>query len=880
MVKVPLSTYRVQVSPDFDFDQTAAIVDYLAELGISHLYASPYLQAVPGSSHGYNIVDPTKVNREIGGSQGHLRLCQTLQDKGLSQILDIVPNHMDISNPENIWWWDVLENGFSSLYLDFFDLYRDISEQQDDKKILLPILGNHYGQAIKAGDIGLRYDEGFLRVQYLDNALPVDLRSLVPLLNQVSERLKTDELFFLVEAIRNLLLPVREKDSRKVRHRNKEVIKYKLFILFQKYPEIVSALEEIVNNINKNFNLLDNFLEQQNYRLVYWRTAASNTSYRRFFDINNMIGLRQEEEEVFEATHILVLNWLKTGLLDGLRIDHPDGLSDPEEYFNRLRKASPHAWIVAEKILHFEETIPSTWPVQGTTGYDFMNLVLGLFINPEAKWSLTEIYKKFTGQVVDYSDLVRLKKHQVMEELFSGDIGHLTGLFRQICLSHPFYKDYQPDEIDQVLRELIACFTVYRIYIRIKHLSLRTEEQKMLNKAVQTAKLNRPGLSPELFDLVCSLLSGSVSSKTEKEFIMRFQQITPAITAKGIEDTAFYCYNRFVALNEVGGEPSRFGNSLQTFHQTVSQTARLRPYTMLSTSTHDSKRSEDVRARLAVLSEIPDKWSEMVFYWTETNQQYKKESLPDSNTEYLLYQTLVGAWPIDKDRLKQYLEKAVREAKVYTSWIDPDSAYEKQLFNFIDSLLEDRRFCHELEEFVQPLIKPGRINSLAQTLIKLTAPGVPDIYQGSELWDLSLVDPDNRRPVDFDFRRELLKKIRACSPEEILDRMEEGAPKLWVTYQGLQLRKRWPQIFKSGNYSFLSVGGAKADQVIGFSRDDQVVTIAPRLVYSLGQGWGETWLDLSPGCWKNILTSDHLKGGQVRISQLLARFPVALLVRE
>lgn len=881
MSNVPRATYRLQFHPGFTFDDAAGLVDYLAVLGVSHLYASPYLQASPGSTHGYDVVDPGRVNEELGGVGGHHRLCRELQERDLGQVLDIVPNHMAITGPENAWWWDVLENGPSSPYAAYFDVDWNPPESRLSNSILIPILGDRYGRCVESGEIRLRHERGRFFVQYYDHWLPVAPRSLVDVLDRAAERCGSDELAFISDSFRHLpLSPAVDRTINQRRHRNKEVVQSQFLRLLEESPGASAAVSAIVEEVNASADQLDAILEEQNYRLTFWRTATQDLGYRRFFDVNTLVGLRIEEEKVFADTHRLILKWLQEGVLAGIRIDHPDGLRDPEQYLRRLREAAPEAWIVVEKILHPGEHLPTTWPVQGTTGYDFLNVVGGLFIDPAGEAPLTDFYEEFTGEASDYDAVVREKKHQVMLELLAGDLNRLTELMIQICERSRHYRDYTRFEVNEALRQLIACLPVYRSYVRPETGQVREEDRKTISDSVEAAKTAQPELDPELFDFLRDLLFLEHKGPLDTEFVVRFQQVTGPVTAKGVEDTAFYCFNRFVALNEVGGDPSQFGVEPDSFHKSMSRRAALCPHSMLATSTHDTKRSEDVRARLAVLSEIPEAWAEAVRRWSFHNERHRMDAVPDRNTEYLLYQTLIGTWPIENGRVLAFMEKAAREAKTHTSWTRPDEAYEERLIGFIEAVLEDLVFRSDLEGFVAPLIYPGRINALSQVLIKLTAPGVPDLYQGTELWDLSLVDPDNRRPVDFEVRRRLLDEMRALTPKEIMARMDEGLPKLWIVYQALGLRKRHPDIFRSGTYSPIPAHGEKQHHLVAYSRGNDVVTIVPRLVLSLQHEWSDTEVELPTGHWVNVLTGECVAREMVMVHDLLETFPVALLSRE
>jgi (1->4)-alpha-D-glucan 1-alpha-D-glucosylmutase len=624
---------------------------------------------------------------------------------------------------------------------------------------------------------------------------------------------------------------------------------------------------------------LDLLINRQNYRLAFWRAASSSLGYRRFFDINELVGLRVEESEVFQAVHALPVAWVQKGLVQGLRIDHPDGLWDPTEYFHRLREACPDAWIVAEKILELGEKLPADWRVAGTTGYDFLNLVGGLFIDPKGEDGLTRIYENFTGEKNSFGDLVRVCKRQVLEELLGSEIRRLTSLFGDICEQRRRYRDYTRQELRAALCETAVCFPVYRSYVSASANVVRSEDECHVKKAIEDAGAQRADLDPELFRFLEDLLLLRVSGPRENELAIRFQQLTGPTMAKGVEDTAFYRFHRLIALNEVGGDPSCFGISPEQFHEACAAARTQRPLALLASTTHDTKRSEDVRARLALLSEIPEWWADAVRRWADHNDRHRHGEAPDRNTEYLFYQTLVGAWPIDLTRTTAYMEKAVREAKVYTSWLMQNESYESNLGHFIKAVLKDETFRADLEGFVSDLVAPGRVNSLAQTLIKLTAPGVPDIYQGTELWDLSLVDPDNRRPVDFSLRRRLLNESVRLSPEELLARMDEGLPKLWIIRQTLHLRQRHPELFgPEAQYRPLYAWGAKDDHVVAFLRGERVIAVAPRFVMRLGADWMDTMLELPSGQWHNILTGDEVAGGAVLLRNLLARFPVGLWV--
>ncbi|MFO7974951.1 MAG: malto-oligosyltrehalose synthase, partial [Candidatus Hydrogenedentota bacterium] len=733
-----IATYRVQLQPEFGFAEAADLVSYLADLGISHFYSSPYLQAAAGSVHGYDVVDPTRINRELGGESAHTRLCETLQSAGLGQLLDVVPNHMAIAGKQNPWWWDVLENGPSSLYATYFDVDWDASENRWPNKVLLAVLGDHYGRVLEDGQLQLAHEQGVFTLHYHEHVFPLDPSSLAEPLARAAETCGSELVAFLAESHARLPRPtVTARQAVERRHRDKAVLLDLLARLCRENPAIEKALQSEVKRLNRNPDALDALIELQNYRLAFWRTASRDLGYRRFFDIKDLAGLRVEDLEVFQASHALPIRLVRKGWVHGLRIDHPDGLREPAEYFHRLRQTCPETWLVAEKILEPGEKLPSDWPIAGTTGYDFLNLVMGLFIDPENEDKLTRIYEEFIGEETDFSELARTSKRLVLTELLGSELNRLTSLFVDICERHRRHRDYTRYELREALCETAVCFPVYRSYVRASRGAVSKDDETVVSRAVEEAKVENPDLDPELFRFLGEVLLLRVPGTLEGELAMRFQQLTSPAMAKGLEDTAFYRYHRLTALNEVGGDPSHFGNSIEQFHQANIERQERYPLAMLASTTHDTKRSEGVRARLALLSEIPERWADTVRAWAVHNERHRNEDVPDRNSEYLFYQTLVGAWPISLERMTAYMEKSVREAKVHTRWTQQDEAYETGLRDFIKAVMTDEAFRAKLEGFVNDLIPPGRINSLAQTLLKLTAPGVPDIYQGTELWNLS-----------------------------------------------------------------------------------------------------------------------------------------------
>jgi (1->4)-alpha-D-glucan 1-alpha-D-glucosylmutase len=886
----PAATYRLQMRPEFGFRAATEILPYLSDLGISHVYTSPYLQAARGSTHGYDVVDPTRINAELGGEKGHELFCRAMKKYSLSHIVDLVPNHMAILGPQNPWWWDVLENGPSSQYAVFFDVDWESSEDRWPDKVLLPVLGDHYGRILEAGELSLVFENNCFTIHYHEHSFPVDISSLGGLLGSAARSCGSDVLGFIADSCERMPRPT--ATSRKAirrRHRDKTVI-VKLLFTLQKEEKIQKAISAEVKKVNQDHEALDALIDRQNYRLALWRTAGRDLGYRRFFDINELAGLRVEDKEVFMATHALPLKWFKEKKVQGFRIDHPDGLRDPAAYFRRLRKHCPGAWILVEKILEQGEEIPADWPVQGTTGYDFLNLAGGLFIDPQGEKPLTGFYSSFIKAETDYVHLVNQCKHQVIVDSLGSDLNRLTALFVSVCEKHRRHRDYTRDELHNVLLHAAVAFPVYRSYVRTEQ-DRKTEagqitvvsdtDRRFIRQATAGAGEMNPDIDRELLSFLEKILLLEIPGELEQELAMRFQQFTGPAMAKGVEDTAFYRFNRLLCLNEVGGDPGTFGVTPDDFHKQGAKAQEKYPLSMLAGTTHDTKRGEDVRARLALISEIPGKWVRTVKNWFKTNKKYWRKNSPDPDMEYFIYQTLAGTWPINHERLHIYLEKAMREAKVHTSWTSPDQQYEQGVQDFGKSLLEDKDFCAEMDSFLTPLIPAGRINSLSQTLLRLTFPGVPDIYQGGELWDMSLVDPDNRRPVDFDLRQRLLAELPGLSIQEIMDRMEEGLPKLWLIRQALELRSRLPDVFGArSSYHPLQATGKKSGHVIAFMRGKEVVSVVPRLLLSLNNNWQKTALDLPPGSWRNVLTKEMTIKGTVSISRLLSGFPVALLVRS
>ena len=807
----------MQLSKAFPFAAAAGCADYLAGLGVSHLYCSPVLQAAPGSTHGYDVVDPTRINEELGGEAGFRSMVAALRERGIGVLLDIVPNHMATSGRASPWWWDILKSGRASRYAGYFDIDWEPAIWTVKGKVLLGVLDDRYGRELEAGRLTLERQGAEAVVRYHDHVFPVA-------------------------------------------------------------PESLEGVD--VDAVAKDADAFDSLLRRQHYRLSYWRTAQEELNYRRFFTIDTLIGLRVELDQVLEDSHRLVFDLVADGSVSGLRVDHVDGLRAPQAYLDKLRAAAPGAYVVVEKILEHGEELPESFSVQGTTGYDFMAHVDGLFVDAQNEEAMTALYHAYTGEPHRYADVVRTSKHENMTTELSPDLERLASLLVDICERYRLQRDRTRRELKEAIQEVAAALSVYRIYVRPDAASVA--DRARVAAAVVEATHRRPDIDAELLTFLGELMLMQHEGEKESEFAARFQQFTPAVMAKGVEDTAFYRYNRLISLNEVGCDPGMFGRPVEAFHEFCLRIATTWPATMLTLSTHDTKRSADVRARLHLLSEMPAEWDTAVRRWAEHNDPYRSQGYPDRSLEYVMYQTLVGAWPIDAARLTQFLVKAAREANVHTSWTNPVPAYEDAIVQFAANVMADAEFMGDVQAFMgrTQIVPLGRITSLAQTALLLTCPGVPDLYQGSELWDLSLVDPDNRRPVDFELRRRLLAETASLRAAEVMARSDEGAPKLWLISHLLERRRATPEVFHSQTYSPLDAAGAKARHVVAFARD-RLVVVVPRLLAGLGASWADTAIELPSGDWEDVLTgAHHAGGGAVGLSGLLGGFPVAVLVRS
>ncbi len=965
----PLATYRLQFSGAFTFDDAARVVPYLAALGISHIYASPYLKARAGSRHGYDVVDHNALDPEIGDEARFAAFSGSLRRHGLGQILDFVPNHMGIGRADNAWWLDVLEWGEGSPFAEYFDIDWTPAKRELKGKVLLPFLGDHYGTVLEAGQIKLSFDEGegSFSVWYYEHRFPVTPGTYTLILTEARKRLPAGadaasdalvELELVIAGFRDLRRQARSPRQRTAQRAKARRLLHQLRELAGSRAEIKPAIAAAVAGFNgdagrpASFARLHRLLQEQHYRLAFWRVAAEEINYRRFFQINDLAGIRVEVPGVFDTAHRLVLRLVAEGHVHGLRIDHVDGLFDPRAYLVRLQARIGEAlsaaesvvpgaaggvgfYIVIEKILAHHERLRDDWPIAGTTGYDFLNKLNGLFVDAAGESLMTRTYDRFIGGGPTFETITYEGKKQAMDLELASELRVLANEFNRLTETSWLTRDHTLVGLRQALREVVACFPVYRTYIDRRAAS--AEDRRDIDWAVAHARRRSQRVDKSVFDFVYGVLTtdfargrrGPYNRAEVRRLAMKFQQYTGPVMAKGVEDTAFYRFNRLVSLNEVGGEPARFGTSVAAFHHHCQDQARRWPLGMLTTATHDTKRGEDVRQRINVLSDIASEWSRRVRRWGVLNRRRKSEvdgrAAPDANDEYLFYQTLVGVWPAEfgndgdldegavaslRDRLIAYMVKAVREAKAHSMWIDPDQAYEEALAGFIVRVLDVRRanpFLADFRAFHGRVAALGMLNGLAQTILKLTAPGVPDLYQGCELWDLSLVDPDNRRPVDFDLRSSLLERIRSDAGDggfgpSLLAHWSDGMVKLFVVWRLLGLRRERRETMQRGSYVPLEAAGVRADHLCAFIRshdEGDILVAVPRLMARLVSGVHphpvgvETWSDTTvvldgparPRAWINVLSGERIEAascsdGAPRLpaAELFGSFPGAVCV--
>jgi len=969
---IPIATYRLQFNSSFTFDRAAELVPYLHALGISHCYASPYLKARKGSPHGYDIVDHNRLNPEIGGEESFRKFVDVLHAQGMSQIFDLVPNHMGVGGSDNVWWLDILENGPASRYGAYFDIDWSPVRKETQGKVLLPVLGGRYGDVLENGELALVFDKkrGEFSVWYYEHRFPLDPATYPVILRYDLSRLtgrlgKEHPQFVEFQSIVNGFsqLPSRyETAAGKLERRRQQIehLKSRLADLYRRSPEaaqsIATGVEAIKGEKGKpqSFDILHNLLESQAYRLAYWRVAADEINYRRFFDINSLAGLRVEEPEVFDATHGLVLKMIAAGEVEGLRIDHPDGLYDPEGYLRRLSKkisvrspmgrgegkrkakAQPSCYIVVEKILASYERLPDSWPVHGSTGYEFGSAVNGLLVYGPAEQNFTALYDRFIGRRFNYEDLLYERKKLIIESRLSSELTVLANLLNKIAQANRHTRDFTLIGLRDALIEIAACFPVYRTYVCSKKVT--ANDCRYVDWALAQARKRNLAAEITIFDFVRAILLldedflGKAPLAVQgqaRQFAMKFQQYTAPVMAKALEDTTFYVYNRLLSLNEVGSDPKRFGLSVAAFHHANQERWRSWPHSMLTTSTHDAKRSEDVRARINVLTEMAAEWKECLKRWRRMNRGKKRRldsmRAPAANDEYLLYQTLAGVWPLEeldrkglesfRARMAQYFLKAIREAKIHTAWINTNREYEEAAIGFVRDILSDEGpnpFLEDMVAFKHRIARFGLYNSLSQLFLKLTSPGVPDIYQGSEIWDFALVDPDNRRPVDYQKRRTLLAGLQkefsdsVRTPEKVfslLKSMEDGRAKLYVLWKCLAVRNEFSDLFQEGDYVPLEVKGKFAEHLCAFARRHdamQLIVAVPRwFVHLLGDEgkfplgekvWADTLMEI-PGSNRELRCRDVFTDRRIvpreeegvaclRAAEVFTHFPVALLLCE
>ena len=869
---VTRSTYRLQLHGGFTFKDAAAVVPHLAALGVTHVYASPIFQAVPGSTHGYDVADPTRLNEELGGAGGFAALLDALRTAGLGLVVDIVPNHM-AADPVSPWWWDVLENGPSSVNAPIFDIDWYGGREGSSATVLVPILGDHYGRVLDAGEITIEREAGSCVVRYHEHRLPLSPSTLDDVLSPAARAAGSPVLAELAEEFAGLPA-ARATDSAAVseRHRRKDELRRALAELVDAEPEVAAAIDAELGRIGADPDRLDALLRRQNYRLARWQTATDEIDYRRFFTIEALVGVRVEDPAVFDATHAFVLELVRDGSINGLRVDHVDGLRDPTEYLERLAVATDGVPTVVEKILERGEELPS-WPVEGTTGYDFLARVDQLFVDRDHEEAMTQTYADTTGAEPDFDVVVLEAKRQIVDHELVAEVDRATELLGHVCEDHRRHRDHTRRELRAAVAELTASFDVYRTYWRPGH-DARPADLAVLERAASRAQASRPEIDPELLRFLTDLAGGRTTSPVEDDLALRLQQLSAPVMAKGVEDTAFYRYHRLIALNEVGNDPGTFGTSVDEFHEVTSREAERWPDAMLTLSTHDTKRSADVRSRLAVLAEEPEVWRHTVERWIESNARHWGGAEPDHNTEYLLYQTLLGAWPLDADRTTAFLLKAVREAKVHTSWTESDEGYEAHIEQFARGVLSDPSATGLIEQFLTDtdLVGRGRRTALARAALLLTSPGHPDLYQGGERWDLSLTDPDNRRPVDFDAAYHDLVAISGLSIDDVLRSDVASASKIWLTHRLLHLRAERPALFDGSGYEPIEVAGARSE-VVAFRRGSMVVIVSVRSTMPPASAA----LTLGGGPWRHVLDGRTIDGGTQKVNDLLASFPVAVL---
>lgn len=963
--RIPLATYRLQFNGQFTFAQATDVADFLAELGVSDCYCSPLFKAAPQSAHGYDVCSYDQLNPDLGTASDFERFAARLRQLGLGLLLDTVPNHMgaDSSNP---WWHDVLENGPASSYASWFDIDWQSERPGLTNKVLLPVLEDHYSKVLEAGKLQVAFDQRGFVVSYFERWFPLCPPSYICLLQEMLRVCSTRTPNSAARRDLELLIKsLRQPQSSSGSSPGQPSTTYALIANRAHLREcLAKALKQFNGASGKphSFDSLHALLQKQHYRLAFWRIAPEEINYRRFFDVTQLVSLRVERPDVFHATHRLIFEMLRDGRITGLRIDHPDGLWDPKTYLQRMQagasliraslskqislasqkdtaraNASPEPsaaplYIVVEKILTGDEPLPQYWPVDGTTGYDFLNRVNALFVSTANQSAFDQIYREFTGCETDFKTLVYKCKKKILESAFSGELRALAGRLKRIAAQTRYGQDFTLRQLETVLSAIIASFPVYRTYADETSTRLSEPETDYVLEASGLAGQRNPGINKAVLEFIRNLLLLETPEDCDergnelcRELVLKFQQLTGPVMAKGLEDTAFYKYNRLVSLNDVGGDPSSFGISFKDFQAWLDSQRAHWPNSLLATATHDTKRGEDLRARISVLSEMPKRWRQALQRWRKMNGRHKTAArgvmAPDANDEYLLYQTLLGAWPTEtgldalasfRQRVTSYMLKALKEAKTHTSWTDPDPAYESAITIFIQKLLDEsfsKQFLENFISFQRKVAFFGQFNSLSQLLIKITSPGVPDFYQGAELWDLNLVDPDNRGPVDFARRRQMLAELKSQWAGSRADQLallngllrnwRSGQIKLHLTWRALKFRREHPQLFQKGDYLPLNATGPAGEHVCASARvfeNQTCLSVVPRLVHTLVAGveraplgketWHNTQLILPAAKtgqqYRNVLTGERLTvnppGKALPLAEILRSFPVSLLV--
>jgi (1->4)-alpha-D-glucan 1-alpha-D-glucosylmutase len=964
-VYTPSATYRLQFNSSFTFEHATGLVEYLDELGISDIYASPFLMARPGSVHGYDVTNHAKFNPEIGDEESFVGLAQALEQRRMGLIADVVPNHMCISHSSNGWWWDVLENGPSSPFAHFFDIDWRPPKEELVNKVLLPVLGDQFGRALENQEIQIVFNEGQFQVAVYGAPLPLAPGTWTMILDPAAAKLRESlgashehvgEMESIITALGHLPGPTETDEARiRERQREREIVKRRLLGLLEASPEAGQAIQASLSDINGqrgepgSFDRLERLLGSEAYRLSFWRVAMDEINYRRFFDINDLAAIRVEDPEVFSAVHALLFDLVRRGYIRGLRVDHPDGLFEPEKYFRFLQDACkawnaagnghPQAnganrmfYVVAEKILTGHEPLRTDWAVEGTTGYGFLNLANGLFVDHTKEKAFHLLYRRFTGWAVAFDDLVCDSKRLILQVAMSSELNVLARKLDRISEQHRWSRDFTLESLRDALREVLAAFPVYRTYVRGDKMEVDPQDRRQVTTAIREAKRRNPAISESVFDFIQSVLllerPSGVDDRQQAErqlFVMRFQQLSSPVMAKGVEDTAFYRYYPLASVNEVGGDPSRFGVSINEFHRRNLIRRELWPNSMSASSTHDTKRGEDVRARINVLSEIPGDWYRAIRRWRGLNRVAKTvvgdRLAPNANEEYLLYQTLSGTWPLLPmnaeehgryiRRIDGYMQKALHEAKVHTSWINPNAGYEEAVSKFVERVLEptpENAFLQDFRQFQAPIARAGVFNSLAQLLVKIASPGVPDFYQGNEIWAFDLVDPDNRRAVNYEARRQMLASLRVQAERSrpaLMDRLREnpcdGAIKMFITSEALRFRRDHAELFSQGSYTGLAAEGSRARHVVAFARatkNQMLLALTGRFFLKLcnshgkpiGDVWGNTTVALPKKAahesFKNIFTGQTVTARQadgrmvLPLNEVFSQCPVALLYSE